>query len=81
MWIEAWSKLTCLQNLAAVDLYRYDEAWELEPKRALSQFVNSLNGTGAVLLDLRKPNDFAASHVQRLVHSQKPLCWRVNGQS
>ncbi|KAF3052048.1 hypothetical protein E8E11_005227 [Didymella keratinophila] len=50
-------------NLAAVDLYRYDEAWELEPTRALSQFVDSLNGTGAVLLDLRKPNDFAASHV------------------
>lgn len=29
----------------------------------MSQFVDSLNGTGAALLDLRKPNDFAASHV------------------
>lgn len=52
-----------MQNLAAVDLHRYDEAWELEPTRALSQFVDSLNGTGAALLDLRKPDDFAASHV------------------
>lgn len=61
--LKAGFKLTCGQNLAAVDLYRYDEAWELEPTRALSQFVDSLNRTGAVLLDLRKPNDFAASHV------------------
>lgn len=31
--------------------------------RALSQFVDSLSATGAALLDLRKPDDFAASHV------------------
>jgi cysteine synthase A len=44
-------------------LYRYDEAWELESTRALSQFADSLNEKGATLLDLRKPNDFATSHV------------------
>jgi rhodanese-related sulfurtransferase len=52
-----------LQNLAAVDLYRYDQAWELDPTQALSQFVDSLSDTGAALLDLRKPQDFAAGHV------------------
>lgn len=49
--------------MAAVDLYRYDEAWELSPSHALSQFVDSLSRCGATLLDLRKPHDFAASHV------------------
>ena len=44
-------------------MHRYDEAWELEPTRALSKFVDSLNEKGATLLDLRKPNDFANSHV------------------
>lgn len=56
-------KLTYCQNLAAVDLYRYDEAWELEPTRALSRFVDSVGEAGAALLDLRKPADFDASHV------------------
>ncbi|CAN9227118.1 unnamed protein product [Alternaria alternata] len=52
------------ENLAAVDLYRYDEAWELTPTRALSQFADNVEErTGAVLLDLRKPEDFVASHI------------------
>jgi rhodanese-related sulfurtransferase len=56
--------LTCLQSLTAVDLYRYDEAWELTPTRALSQFANSVDrNTDAVLLDLRKPEDFVTSHI------------------
>lgn len=55
--------LTIWQHLAAVDLYRYDEAWELEPARALSQFMESTSRSSAVLLDLRKPDHFIASHV------------------
>ncbi|CAI9628903.1 unnamed protein product [Alternaria burnsii] len=52
------------ENLAAVDLYRYDEAWELTPTRALSQFADNVEEyTGAVLLDLRKPEDFVTSHI------------------
>ncbi|KAF7680090.1 hypothetical protein GT037_001741 [Alternaria burnsii] len=48
----------------AVDLYRYDEAWELTPTRALSQFADNVEEyTGAVLLDLRKPEDFVTSHI------------------
>ena len=55
--------LICLKNLAAVDLYRYDEAWELEPSSALSNFASSTHGAEAVLLDLRKPEDFIMSHI------------------
>ncbi|KAH6881709.1 tryptophan synthase beta subunit-like PLP-dependent enzyme [Alternaria rosae] len=52
------------ENLTAVDLYRYDEAWELTPTRALSQFADSVDrDNGAVLLDLRKPEDFVTSHI------------------
>ncbi|KAL6703419.1 hypothetical protein ACN47E_009678 [Coniothyrium glycines] len=51
------------KELANVDLYRYDEAWELEPAQALTQYVNSLGQSGAALLDLRKPDHFNASHV------------------
>ncbi|KAF7442052.1 CysK Cysteine synthase [Pyrenophora tritici-repentis] len=51
------------QNLAAVDLYRYDEAWELDPNTALSHFASSTHGAEAVLLDLRKPEDFIKSHI------------------
>jgi rhodanese-related sulfurtransferase len=58
------SFLTWLQNLASVDLYRYDEAWELTPTQALSQFADTVGKeTSAVLLDLRKPEDFVASHI------------------
>jgi rhodanese-related sulfurtransferase len=56
--------LTWLQNLTKVDLYRYDEAWELTPTRALSRFADTTEKhTGAVLLDLRKPEDFVTSHI------------------
>ncbi|KAG9193674.1 cysteine synthase [Alternaria panax] len=51
-------------NLTAVDLYRYDEAWELTPIQALSQFADAIEErAGAVLLDLRKPEDFVTSHI------------------
>jgi len=46
-----------------VDLHRYDEAWELYPVQALSQFVDSISTHGATFLDLRRPGDFAGSHV------------------
>ncbi|KAL1799473.1 hypothetical protein ACET3X_003510 [Alternaria dauci] len=52
------------ENLTAVDLYRYDEAWELTPTRALTQIADTVEEhTGAILLDLRKPEDFATSHI------------------
>lgn len=55
----------CIQNLRAVDLYRYDEAWELEPRESLSQFASIAQSEGprAVLIDLRKPEDFSKSHI------------------
>ncbi|KAF2256148.1 cysteine synthase-like protein B [Trematosphaeria pertusa] len=52
------------QNLTTVDLYRYDEAWELDPARAASEFFDGMTPKqGTVLLDLRKPEDFASDHV------------------
>ncbi|EUC34895.1 hypothetical protein COCCADRAFT_35472 [Bipolaris zeicola 26-R-13] len=53
------------ENLTAVDLYRYDDAWELEPTQLLSQFTSTAQGDNneAVILDLRKPEDFARAHV------------------
>lgn len=52
------------QNLAAVDLYRYDEAWELQPAEAIAQFAKGdLGKPSAVLIDLRKPDDFIASNI------------------
>lgn len=58
-----WTTTHARQELVAVDSYRYDEAWELEPARALSQYFDSMSGMGAALLDLRKPDHFVASHV------------------
>jgi rhodanese-related sulfurtransferase len=53
-----------LQNLAAVDLHRYDEAWELQPTEAVSHFWQSvLTDQPTVLIDLRKPGDFIASQI------------------
>ncbi|KAH9882470.1 hypothetical protein J1614_000706 [Plenodomus biglobosus] len=52
------------QNLTSVDLYRYDEAWELKPAQAFEAFAN--DGTTmpeVMLLDLRKPDDFALDHI------------------
>lgn len=47
-----------------MDLYRYDEAWELDPARAASEFFDGMTPKqGTVLLDLRKPEDFASDHV------------------
>ncbi|KAH5582645.1 hypothetical protein HBI24_114900 [Parastagonospora nodorum] len=52
------------QNLAAVDLYRYDEAWELQPTEAISQYSSSdPTVSSTVLLDLRKPDDFISSNI------------------
>lgn len=54
-----------MQNLRTVDLYRYDEAWELNPTQALSQLANTAQKDGfrAVMLDLRKTEDFSESHI------------------
>jgi rhodanese-related sulfurtransferase len=58
------SSLTSLQNLATVDLYRYDEAWELEPAKALSQLTDTIaHHVGTVVLDLRKPEDYITGHI------------------
>jgi cysteine synthase A len=52
------------QSLAAVDLYRYDEAWELQPTEAIAQFAKGdPSKPSAVLIDLRKPDDFIASNI------------------
>ncbi|EMD67112.1 hypothetical protein COCSADRAFT_33978 [Bipolaris sorokiniana ND90Pr] len=55
------------ENLTAVDLYRYDDAWELEPTQLLSQFTSIAQGDNnqTVILDLRKPEDFARTHIPR----------------
>jgi cysteine synthase A len=45
-----------LQNLLDVDLYRYDEAWEVEPEKLNLQF-------GSIILDLRTPLDFSQWHL------------------
>lgn len=57
--INPW--LNGMQNLATVDLYRYDEAWELKPNEAVSLLAN--DSVPVVFLDLRKPDDFASSHI------------------
>ncbi|KAF2845033.1 cysteine synthase-like protein B [Plenodomus tracheiphilus IPT5] len=51
-------------NLTAVDLYRYDEAWELKPAQAFAAFSeDEPTMASRILLDLRKPDDFIAGHV------------------
>jgi rhodanese-related sulfurtransferase len=50
-----------LQNLATVDLHRYESTWELEPANVLAQFTDAIVGT--VMLDLRQPEDFHTSHI------------------
>jgi rhodanese-related sulfurtransferase len=56
--------LTGHQDLAAVDLYRYDEAWELQPTEAVSQFwKGGSTDSATVLIDLRKPDEFIANQV------------------
>ncbi|KAJ4377314.1 hypothetical protein N0V83_000139 [Neocucurbitaria cava] len=52
------------QNLAAVDLYRYDEAWELQPTEALSHFADDTTlKPNTILIDLRTPLDFVACQI------------------
>ncbi|KAF2826886.1 cysteine synthase-like protein B [Ophiobolus disseminans] len=52
------------QNLATVDLYRYDEAWELQPLEAISQYSSTdLKTSSTVVIDLRKPDDFIANNI------------------
>jgi rhodanese-related sulfurtransferase len=56
--------LITFQNLATVDLYRYDEAWELQPTEAISQYSNDdPEAPSTVLIDLRKPEDFISSNI------------------
>jgi rhodanese-related sulfurtransferase len=58
------SVLIIFQNLANVDLYRYDEAWELQPTEAIAQYSKNDSATSStVLIDLRKPEDFVSSHI------------------
>ncbi|KAH7057434.1 tryptophan synthase beta subunit-like PLP-dependent enzyme [Macrophomina phaseolina] len=65
------------QRLTAVDLYRYDEAWELAVADALSRFYDLALLTcsrlpdphpDAVILDLRAPSDFAEWHLPGAVN-------------
>lgn len=52
------------QNLATVDLYRYDEAWELQPAEAILQYSSEDPAApSTVLLDLRKPDDFISNNI------------------
>ena len=47
-----------------MDLYRYDEAWELQPLEAISQYSKNDSKTAStVLIDLRKPDDFIANNI------------------
>ncbi|KAF2141920.1 uncharacterized protein K452DRAFT_227743 [Aplosporella prunicola CBS 121167] len=64
-------------HLTAVDLYRYDEAWELNGNDAFSQFFDPhpLGGAGmptlkvsVILLDLREANDFNERHLPGAVN-------------
>ncbi|KAH7079548.1 tryptophan synthase beta subunit-like PLP-dependent enzyme [Paraphoma chrysanthemicola] len=51
-------------NLAGVDLYRYDEAWELSAAEAIERYSKDDPATPCtVLIDLRKPDDFISSNV------------------
>jgi cysteine synthase/rhodanese-related sulfurtransferase len=59
------------EQLAQVDLFRYDEAWELDSKAAL-EHQNYRDGPEStkverVLLDLRQPEDFATAHLSEAV--------------
>jgi cysteine synthase A len=58
------SLLTLFQNLASVDSYRYDEAWELPAADAITEYSKDDRATpSTVLIDLRKPDDFISSNV------------------
>lgn len=47
-----------------MDIYRYDEAWELQPLEAISQFSKVDVATpSTVLIDLRKPDDFLENSI------------------
>jgi rhodanese-related sulfurtransferase len=51
-----------------VDLYRYDEAWELSPSTALSNLYAAIVGpvqclSDWVIIDLRNTEDFEAGHL------------------
>lgn len=47
-----------------MDLYRYDEAWELEPAETISQYSkNDDISSETVLIDLRKPDDFISNSI------------------
>lgn len=47
-----------------MDLYRYDEAWELQPAEAIAQYSSpDTNVASTVLIDLRKPDDFVANNI------------------
>lgn len=60
-------------KLTAVDLYRYDEAWELQVSEAINRFfdLSQLTATAhlpapkpaSLVLDLREPSDFADWHL------------------
>jgi rhodanese-related sulfurtransferase len=59
----ATTTLTNMQNLAVVDLYRYDEAWELEATEAISWLSEHTAAPKVALIDLRKPDDYAANNI------------------
>lgn len=47
-----------------MDIYRYDEAWELQPEQVVSRFVDDVLAIpNAILIDLRKPGDFISGHI------------------
>ncbi|KAI9848553.1 MAG: hypothetical protein M1837_007222 [Sclerophora amabilis] len=61
------------QNLLGVDLYRYDESWELDAKSAINRLYSTfddslMDPTGqlhsnAILLDFRSSSDFTSGHL------------------
>jgi cysteine synthase/rhodanese-related sulfurtransferase len=67
-------------SLTAVDLYRYDEKWELAVADAIPRFGTSIPTLGGcfwkplpdvIIIDLRRPQDFAEGHLPDAVN--KPL--------
>lgn len=55
-----------MQHLSKVDLYRYDDAWELDAGSALQSYFDLVSASpkaGATIVDLRQPADYAAFHL------------------
>ncbi|KAF4126490.1 Cysteine synthase [Geosmithia morbida] len=54
------------EHLTKVDLYRYDDAWEVDAVTALRSYFNlatALPTAETTVIDLRQPQDFSALHL------------------